>query len=245
MARPLLIVSRERRDIFQVLTRNAALVDDLEVILDRRRRSAPRRRARERRVHRVIRDLSALGFVIVRPVSPPVAPVLSGALRALNISAETVAFLGTLPPFRDFTPEQLSLLARRAKERRLAKGQVLFREGEPGGEMFIVRRGTILISKAIAGKAETVLRRLGPRDFFGEMSLLGGLPRTATAKAGTGAVVIGLDRDSLVHVIEMSSRAALSFFTSIVQQVSRRLATTENAIAEVTRWGFDPSGLRR
>jgi len=55
--------------------------------------------------------------------------------------------------------------------------QILFREGDRGDEMFIVRRGTILISKSVTGKVEQVLVRVEPFDFFGEMSLFDGSPR--------------------------------------------------------------------
>ncbi len=243
--RPLFIVDRDRADIFKALTRSRAAGDVFEVVLDRRRQPSGRERKADRRIDNIARDLDALGFaVVVRPPRPASA-VPPEALRALKIPADRVAFLGALAPFKGFTPEQLSILARRAREWRLKAGQALFREGEQGGEMFFVQRGTILISKVVTGKVETVLRRLQPGEFFGEMSLLGALPRTATAKAEIDAVVLGLDRASLVHVIELSSRAALSFFTTIVQQVSQRLATTEDAIAEVTRWGLEAAGLRR
>lgn len=244
--RPLFIVDRERADIFKALTRSRAAGDVFEVVLDRRRQPSGRERKADRRIDNIARDLDALGFaVVVRPPRPAGIALPPEALRALKIPADRVAFLGALAPFKGFTPEQLSILARRAREWRLKAGQALFREGEQGGEMFFVQRGTILISKVVTGKVETVLRRLQPGEFFGEMSLLGALPRTGTAKAETDAVVLGLDRASLVHVIELSSRAALSFFTTIVQQVSQRLATTEDAIAEVTRWGLEAAGLRR
>ncbi len=246
MGRALFIVSRKRVDIFRALVRNRVAAEDFEVILDRRR-AGPRRRKDERRLHSIARDLRALGFSIVPGgvPHPAAAPLPPAVLHALKIPADTVSFLKALSPFTGFTPEQLGVLARRAREGHLKKGQVLFREGEQGGEMFFIRQGTILISKVITGKVEKVLRRLRPGEFFGEMSLLGGLPRTATATAETEAVVLVLDRGSLQHVIELSSRAALSFFTSIVQQISKRLATTEDVVAEITRWGLEAAGLKR
>jgi CRP-like cAMP-binding protein len=82
-----------------------------------------------------------------------------------------------------------------------------------------------------------------PGDYFGEMSLFGHLPRSATAWAETDAVLLGLDRESLHHVIEQSPRAGLAFFTRMVQEFSRRLATTDDVVAEVTRWGLEATGL--
>jgi CRP-like cAMP-binding protein len=63
-------------------------------------------------------------------------------------------------------------------------GQDIFREGDPTGEMFIVQEGRVAILKQIDG-AERELALLGPGEFFGETSILAGLPRSATARADT------------------------------------------------------------
>ena len=55
----------------------------------------------------------------------------------------------------------------RLRERDLRRRQILFREGDRGDEMFIVRRGTILISKAVTGKVEQVLVRVEPATSSG------------------------------------------------------------------------------
>lgn len=158
-------------------------------------------------------------------------------------AADTTAFLASLAPFEAFTAEQLGLLARGVQVRLLAKGQALFREGEPGGEMFFVRRGGILISKAVTGNLEKVLARMGAGDFFGEMSLFGQLRRSATAQAEVDSVLLALDRASVLRVIELSPPAGLAFFTTVVKEFSRRLATTDDLVAEVTRWGLEATGL--
>ncbi len=64
--------------------------------------------------------------------------------------------------------------------REFPRGAVLFREGEPGKEMFVVQAGRVTISKR-AGDVEKVLTTLGRGEFFGEMSILNNKPRSATA----------------------------------------------------------------
>ena len=101
----------------------------------------------------------------------------------MQASAETLAFLHDVRVFEAFADPDLVALTERLRERDLRRRQILFREGDRGDEMFIVRRGTILISKAVTGKVEQVLVRVEPFDFFGEMSLFDGSPRSATAQA--------------------------------------------------------------
>ena len=61
-----------------------------------------------------------------------------------------------------------------------AQGTVLFREGEPGKEMYVVQQGRVHVSKK-AGEVEKILATLGPGEFLGEMSILNNKPRSATA----------------------------------------------------------------
>src|SRR2546430_17715708 len=69
--------------------------------------------------------------------------------------------------------------------RRHPSGTVLFREGDRGQTMYVIRSGKVNISKRI-GDSEITLAVLGAGEFFGEMALLGGLPRSAGAPRGGG-----------------------------------------------------------
>lgn len=157
--------------------------------------------------------------------------------------ADVAAFLKTVRLFREFADPELRDFSARLRECPLKKGQVLFREGDPGAEMFVVRRGTIVISKAVTGRVEQVLARVGPGDFFGEMSLFDRSPRSATVQAETEAGLLALDRDNLNLLIEVNPRAAAAFFQSLVHVFIQRLRESGNLVAEVTRWGLEATGL--
>jgi len=64
--------------------------------------------------------------------------------------------------------------------REFPAGDVLFREGDSGEVMFVIQSGAVRISKSISGE-DKVLAVLGPGEFLGEMAILNGKPRTATA----------------------------------------------------------------
>ena len=161
----------------------------------------------------------------------------------MQASAETLAFLHDVRVLEAFSDEDLAALTERLRERDLRHHQILFREGDRGDEMFIVRRGTILISKAVTGKVEQVLVRVEPFDFFGEMSLFDGSPRSATAQAETDVELLMLGRDSLQAMTEAAPRAAAAFFYAMVQVFMERLRRSTLQVAEATRWGLEATGL--
>jgi CRP/FNR family cyclic AMP-dependent transcriptional regulator len=160
-------------------------------------------------------------------------------------SPGVAAFLRDVRLFQAFSDGDRAALARALRERSLRKGQILFREGDAGEEMFLVQRGAIVVSKAVTGPVEQVLARMGPGDFFGEMSLFDRAPRSATiqADATTDVLLLVLDRGSLESLIEANPRAAASFFHALVQVFIERLRASTDLVAEVTRWGLEATGL--
>ena len=158
-------------------------------------------------------------------------------------SAPDVAFLRTVILFKDIAEADLKALWPWLKERRLRKGEALFREGDPGNEMYFIRSGTVVISKLVTGRVEQVLRRMEPGDFFGEMSLFDQLPRSATVQAETAAALLSLNGADLERLTELSPRASAALFYQMVQVFIRRLRDTSELVAEVTRWGLESTGL--
>jgi CRP-like cAMP-binding protein len=157
--------------------------------------------------------------------------------------AEIVAFLREVRLFRDIPAPDLAALAGNLREHSLRKGQVLFREGDRGDAMYLVREGTVIVSKAVTGRVDQVLARFGPGEFFGEMSLFDRFPRSATLQADTDVVLLALDRQHLERLIEVNPRAAVEFFEALVRVFIDRLRATGELVAEVTRWGLEATGL--
>jgi CRP/FNR family transcriptional regulator, cyclic AMP receptor protein len=157
--------------------------------------------------------------------------------------AERLVFLREVRLFKDIGEPELVALGESLRERPLRRGQVLFREGELGEEMFIVVRGSIVVSKPVKERVEQVLARMGPGDFFGEMSLFDRAPRSATIQADSDASLLALDREALRRLTEVSPRAAAAFFHALVQVFIERLRASGDLVAEVTRWGLEATGL--
>lgn len=246
MRQHLFIAARDRSEVYGSLKRNFTGVEAVEVILDRREGERRRgvdvvgveRRRGDRRTHKIDADLNSLGFAVMTGprAATPRAP------RVASIT-ETTYFLADVPLFKDFTIAELAAVASQLGEQTLKQGQVLFYEGERGEEMFLVRHGTVVISRAVAGGAEKVLAALGPGDFFGEMSLLSRLPRSATVRGESDAILLVLDRGAVQHLLETNRQAAVGFLAAMVQVFIERLRRTNDLVVEVTRWGLEPVGL--
>lgn len=73
----------------------------------------------------------------------------------------------------------------------IAAGEVLFSQGEMGDLIYIVTEGEIELARELASGGEEVIKTVGPGDYFGEMGPLFSLPRSATARAKTDAIVVG------------------------------------------------------
>lgn len=155
-----------------------------------------------------------------------------------------IGFLRRVLLFRDVEEPVLLALWPGFRERRLRKGDVLFRAGDPGEELFLIKDGSIVVSKPVTGRVEQVLSRLGSGEAFGEMSLFGDeRRRSATCQAEIDSVLYSLDRDSLNRFVAGSPAAAAKFFQQMAQVAFKRLRDSSDLVAEVTRWGLEATGL--
>ena len=85
--------------------------------------------------------------------------------------------------------------------RPLPTGTVLFRQGEAGDVMYVVARGHVRITLVEEGHVRHI-SVLGPGDFFGELSLLSGAPRTATAEVVEEATLLAISRDAFAILMQ-------------------------------------------
>jgi CRP/FNR family transcriptional regulator, cyclic AMP receptor protein len=152
-------------------------------------------------------------------------------------------FLAGVRAFHEFGEAELDALAGSLREKALRKGQVLLRMGDTSDEMYVIRRGALVISKPVTGRVEQVLARIGPGDFFGEMALFDHSPRSATVQADSDAQLLVLDRGSLERLTDHSPRAAVAFYRAMVLEFVQRLRASGDLVAEVTRWGLEATGL--
>ncbi len=109
-------------------------------------------------------------------------------------------------------------------------GEVVVREGERGHTMFVVRSGQVRISKRVRA-GERTLAVLGPGEFFGEMAVLSGRPRSATATAQSELTLLELDEKRFDAMIRSQAEIA----ARIMKKLARRLDEADSLIVTLTR----------
>ncbi|MEI6986510.1 MAG: cation:proton antiporter [Rhodospirillaceae bacterium] len=97
----------------------------------------------------------------------------------LDLGLQLPSLIARVPIFNDVTGDRLAVIARLLSPRLALPDEVLVRRGESGDSMYFIASGSVEIVKS--GQSAPI--HLGPGDFFGEMALLSGAPRTANARA--------------------------------------------------------------
>lgn len=155
---------------------------------------------------------------------------------------DELALLKQIPLFADMPTGQLQTLVGALHRRAYGKGQTILRQGEPGDSLFVVVAGRVRIYTLSTEGQELSVWICDDGDFFGEMALLSGEPRSASAEAMEATEVLILERQAFreyllanppaaIHTIEVLSRRLRSMTESagglmalnVTQRVARKL----------------------
>ncbi len=140
--------------------------------------------------------------------------------------------LSEVPMFSLLDFDERSTLAGLLDERRFDKGETVFTFGDPGECLYLVRSGRVEVFVESYEGDKIVLGNNEPGDIFGEISLLDGGPRTATAVAIDETECLSLDREKLLEFVTRHPHAALDMLTIM----GRRLRSTDELLrTHVTR----------
>ncbi len=149
-----------------------------------------------------------------------------------------------LPLFADASTDEVERLAAAAFPRRLARGQVLFVEGEHSEHLFVVETGRVKVLVGSPRGEELVLSVLAPDDALGELSVVDGFPRSATAVAlddvelwcvpaddvrtllsGSPTVTLALAEELAARVRRLTGAAADLVFLDLPRRLAKMLVT--------------------
>ncbi len=119
-------------------------------------------------------------------------------------------------------------LAELLRYQTIRKGQILFRKGDEGTALFLILRGRIGIVLKVRPDDEITLAVLADGDFFGEMALLDGMPRSAEAKALEDTELYILNRTDFLRFLMHNERA----MQAILYNLSMRLRKTDDLLGE-------------
>ncbi len=114
----------------------------------------------------------------------------------------TADYLSHVPFFEPLSEEELDAVARASTRRIYAPGEAIVRKGQQGGSMFVLMRGSVKVQLEVSDDMHHTINQLRANDFFGEMSLLTGQPRSATVVVEEEAEVLEIGKRALKPIFE-------------------------------------------
>ena len=112
----------------------------------------------------------------------------------LFLGAGQTLLLAALAIFVWVLASDIRARLRSVVERRFKQGETVFRQGDPPDCLYAIGRGEAEVVREDPVRGETILARLGPGEFFGEMGIIGNAPRMATVRAATDLEVLSIHR---------------------------------------------------
>jgi len=140
--------------------------------------------------------------------------------------ATEVELLSDIGFFESLDDEERTVLAQHIDQRHYPANATIFRDGEPGGAMYVIHTGQVELWLFAEDKERVVLGTFGPGEIFGELSLLDQEPRSATASTLSDTEVLIIDREDLRILFSKKPEAALD----VLGVLGRRLRDTNRIV---------------
>lgn len=145
------------------------------------------------------------------------------------MTAATIDLLERVPFLAALDRSALEHLASAVSRRTYRKGDAIFHKEDEGQSLFIVEEGSVRIYVPSLQGADLTLAVLGPGDFFGDLSLLDGQPRSAGADAMQDTHALILERSDFIELMSSRPEAALA----VMSVVAKRLRETDEMAADL------------
>jgi diguanylate cyclase (GGDEF) domain len=146
-------------------------------------------------------------------------------------------FLAALPLFAEMSGLETAALASRLSIRSFREGELIFREGESGGELYIVGEGRVGSYVTEVDGARRQVYEFAPGVLFGEMAVIEGEPRTATCYAMRDTILLALSSDDFYGLVRDESAIAFKLLSSMARAMSSWLVEASGLLGGLVHWG--------
>ncbi len=135
--------------------------------------------------------------------------------------AERRGALARTQIFQSLQPAELDVVLARATPRRIARGEVIRRRGDPGTGMVVIVSGRVRISLVSEDGREVTVTVLGPGEVLGEMTLLDGGESSADATAQEDCVLLTIERTQFLRLLKSNSELCLQLMSILSERLRR------------------------
>ena len=146
-----------------------------------------------------------------------------------------VTYLSNYTSFKSFDKNDLEALGSVGEEKTLEKDELVFDEDSKGNRMYIIKSGSVKILKKVKNQENTIAV-LGPGEFFGEMALLDGLPRSASVRATENCNVFQIALEGYQQLRREKPHTALKLMDIIIKILSNRLRQSNKNLEVISFW---------
>lgn len=162
----------------------------------------------------------------------------------LNLE-QLLSFLLDTAMFAGLDVEELSEIVHILQIQHLREGQVLFHEGDPGDGWYVVYEGEVEVRVDGDGEGPQLLDRVVAPGHFGELAMLDGSLRSASAVAGGRATVLKVPRDAFQQLLREESLAAYKLVHQLAIALAGRHREMTRHCVDLTNRGPEPTVLQR
>lgn len=147
--------------------------------------------------------------------------------------AGLMEWLPSIPIFGGLDPGTLERIVGLLGEHHVKPDEEVCRQGDSGRAMFLVREGEVLVCRDTEGGRRVKMVRMGPGEFFGEMTLIDIQKRSATVVASKPSVLYSLGNRDLYTLYQQDVAGYVMVLQNICRELSRRLRVTNARLQEL------------
>lgn len=134
-------------------------------------------------------------------------------------NSEVLKILREIPIFQSLSDEHLSIISDGFKIYKVKKGKVIFYQYEESTDLYIILEGSVKASLSDSEGKELVLNIFKKGDFFGELSLLDGKPRSATIVTTEDSIIGVLKREHFLKLLKNNPMISISLLSALVERI--------------------------
>ncbi|HRQ40364.1 MAG TPA: HEAT repeat domain-containing protein [Chloroflexota bacterium] len=179
-------------------------------------------------VQRANERMAGKGLTPALSVAEVAVPYKEGAMLS---TIERIIFLKEVLFFREMTVDQLKVLASVCEEAFYTEDGVVYKEGDPGGQLYVVVQGRVSIERESRKGVVARLATIEAYSYFGEMNLFDASARTDTAVALQDTLTLTLRREPLIALARQHPDLSLE----LINVLSQRLRETTDQVARLTK----------
>ena len=136
-----------------------------------------------------------------------------------GVGTKGLVLLRTIPLFCGVRDPQLEHIAGVANHRKVTRGTVIVRSGDPTDSLYILINGSARVLNSDEDGREVILSILGPGDFFGEMGLIDGSPRSADVVAAESCEMLVISKADFKRCLQENFEVALNIMKRLVERL--------------------------